>query len=232
MRINPIQQNKNCLSSNFKGTVSPEATQFIKKCARAEAKNYVLYLQKGVKADKQILLEVQKYWNDILNKLNEKAKQMHPDTILDIRSKINCLGDICFNSFIFRNENLGTNLVKNNFSGSVFMTSNSKIGKDFRDYVYNIKPETIDKEILERTIKNLECNLKNDNLSTYSTKYPAIIVYQNQLKNITEEESKNNVIRLNKAIDDAKAKRAEKVRIEAIEQENLELLDEIFGTDK
>ena len=74
--------------------------------------------------------------------------------------------------------------------------------------------------------------MKNDNLSTYSTKYPAIIKYQNQLKNVSKEEAKANIVRLNEAIDDAKAKRAERIRIETIEQENLELLDEIFGADK
>ena len=70
MRINPIQQNQNCLNTNFKGTVTPEATQIIQNIARDEAKNYVLCLGKGVKADKEVLLGVQKYWNAILKKLN------------------------------------------------------------------------------------------------------------------------------------------------------------------
>ena len=232
MRINPIQQNKNCLSSNFKGTVSPEATQIIQNLARHEAKNYVLCLGKGVNADKNILLGVQKYWNAILKKLNEKASQMHSDTIVNIESRTNVLGDICPFNFIFKNQNLGVNLVQNVFIGDTFVTSESLAGKKLRNDVNNIKPEIIDKEILEAAIKNLERELKNDNLSTYSTKYPAIIEYQSQLKNVSKEEAKNNVDRLNKAINDAKAKRAEKVRIEAIEQENLELLDEIFGADK
>ena len=232
MRINPIQQNKNCLSSNFKGTVSPEATQIIQNLARHEAKNYVLCLGKGVNADKNILLGVQKYWNAILKKLNEKASQMHSDTIVNIESRTDVLGDICPFNFIFKNQNLGVNLVQNVFIEDAFITSESLSGKKLRNDVNNIKPEIIDKEILEAAIRNLERELKNDNLSTYSTKYPAIIEYQSQLKNVSKEEAKNNVDRLNKAINDAKAKRAEKVRIEAIEQENLELLDEIFGADK
>ena len=90
----------------------------------------------------------------------------------------------------------------------------------------------MDKKILKCAIENLERDLKDDFLSTYSTLYPAIIKYQSQLKNVSKEEAKNNVTRLNKAIDDAKAKRAERIRIETIAQENLELLDEIFGADK
>ena len=232
MRINPIQQNQNCLNTNFKGTVTPEATQIIQNIARHEAKNYVLCLGKGVKADKNILSGVQKYWNAILKKLNEKASQMHSDTIVNIESRTNVLDDICPFNFIFKNQNLGVNLVQNVFIAEGFITSESLAGKKIRNDVKNIKPEIIDKEILEAAIKNLERELKNDNLSTYSTKYPAIIKYQNQLKNVSKEEAKANIVRLNEAIDNAKAERAERIRIETIEQENLELLDEIFGADK
>ena len=232
MRINPIQQNQNCLNTNFKGTVTPEVTQIIQNLARHEAKNYVLCLGKGVKADKNILLGVQKYWNAILKKLNEKASQMHSDTIVNIESRTTVLGDISPFNFIFKNQNLGVNLVQNVFIADAFITSESLAGKKLRNDVKNIKPEIIDKEILESAVRNLERELKNDNLSTYSTKYPAIIEYQSQLKNVSKEEAKANIVRLNEAIDNAKAERAERIRIETIEQENLELLDEIFGADK
>ena len=232
MRINSIQQNQKYSNGNFKGTITPEVTQFFQNCARDEAKNYVLCLGKGVKADKKVLLGVQKYWNAILNTLNKKASQMHSDTILDIKSDKDYFGYTRFNSIVFENKNLKTSLEKGFIDGYFWITSESTIGKEFRNYINNIKPEIIDKEILERAVKNLEHELNNDNLSTYSTKYPEIIEYQSQLKNVTKEEIKNNVTRLNKAIDDAKAKRAERIRIETIAQENLELLNEIFGADK
>ena len=92
-----------------------------------------------------------------------------------------------------------------------------------------IEPKKIDKAILERAINELEWELQNDNLSTYSTKYPAIIEYQGQSKNITKEETKSNVVRMNKAINKAKAKRAEKIKIENVKLDNQELLNKIFG---
>ena len=77
MRINPIQQNQSSANANFKGIITPEVTQFFQNCARDEAKNYVLCLEKGVKADKEVLLKIKKAWSAILNKLNKKVSQMH-----------------------------------------------------------------------------------------------------------------------------------------------------------
>ena len=94
--------------------------------------------------------------------------------------------------------------------------------KRFINISNEIEPKKIDKAILERAINELEWKLQNDNLSTYSTKYPAIIEYQGQSKNITEEETKSNVVRMDKAINKAEAKRAEKIK-------NQELLNKIFG---
>lgn len=232
MRINPIQQNQNYSNGNFKGTVSPEVTQFIKKCARDEAKNYVLCLGKGVKADKEVLLKTKKAWSTILNKLNKKVSQMHPDINMILKkNKGNFSGSIYYN-LKFTNENLNAAYLSETIDEETTKLPHPIFSKEIKEYVDSIKPDEMDKKILKCAIENLERDLKDDFLSTYSTLYPEIIKYQNQLKNVSKEEAKANVARLNKAIDDAKAKRAERIRIETIEQENLELLDEIFGADK
>ena len=232
MRINPIQQNQSSANANFKGIITPEVTRFFQNCARDEAKNYVLCLGKGVKADKEVLLKIKKAWSAILNKLNKKVTQMHPNTNMILsKYKGNFTGSIYYN-LKFTNENLNAAYSSKTIDEETTKLPHPILSEEIKKYVDSIKPDEMDEKILKCAIENLERDLENDNLSTYSTKYPEIIKYQNQLKNVSKEEAKNNVARLNKAIDDAKAKRAERIRIETIAQENLELLDEIFGADK
>ena len=232
MRVNPIQQNQNYSNGNFKGTITPEVTQFINKCAKSEGENYIKSLEKGLKADKEVLLKIKKAWSAILNKLNKKVSQMHPNTNMILsKNKGNFSGSIYYN-LKFTNENLNTAYLSETIDEKTTKLPNPILSKEIKEYVDSIKPDEMDKKILKCAIENLERDLKDDYLSSYSTLYPEIIKYQNQLKNVSKEEAKNNVTRLNKAIDNAKAKRAERIRIETIAQENLELLDEIFGADK
>lgn len=178
------------------------------------------------------MLKIKKAWSAILNKLNKKVSQMHPNTNMILsKNKGNFSGSIYYN-LKFTNENLNTAYLSETIDEKTTKLPNPILSKEIKEYVDSIKPDEMDKKILKCAIENLERDLKDDYLSSYSTLYPEIIKYQNQLKNVSKEEAKNNVTRLNKAIDNAKAKRAERIRIETIAQENLELLDEIFGADK
>ena len=232
MRINPIQQNQSSVNANFKGIITPEVTQFFQNCARDEAKNYVLCLGKGVKADKEVLLKTKKAWSTILNKLNKKVSQMYPGINMILKKNKGNFSSSIYYNLKFINENLNTAYLSKTIDEETTKLPHPIFSKEIKKYVDSINPDEMDKKILKCAIENLERDLKDDYLSSYSTLYPAIIKYQSQLKNVSKEEAKNNVARLNKAIDDAKAKRAERIRIETIAQENLELLDEIFGADK
>ena len=70
MQISPIQQDRNYRNNNFKGTVSPEVTSFINKCAKAEAEHYITSLKRGVSAEEKVLLNIKKTWNLVLTTIS------------------------------------------------------------------------------------------------------------------------------------------------------------------
>jgi hypothetical protein len=227
MQISPIQQDRNYRNNNFKGTVSPEVTSLINKCAKVEAKHYITSLERGVSAEEKVLLNIKKTWNLVLTTISEKVQSMHPSTNLRVKEYKDIWRGKVYDLF-FENKPLDIG-IHNHFIKASEIECGLADSKRFIKISNEIEPKKIDKAILERAINKLEGELQNDNLSTYSTKYPAIIEYQGQSKNITKEETKSNVVRMNKAINKAKAKRAEKIKIENVKLDNQELLNKIFG---
>lgn len=233
MRINPIQQTQqNYRNNNFKGTISPEVTQLIDRCAREEAERFVFHLKKGESVNQDALLKIKSSWDAVSQTLKKKLELIHPNTVMKVEKILRHSG-IKY-KLIFENKSVGATACQ----ASVYdATSGLEVGlptsEEFRRVVDYISPSKVNETILERAIRNIEiasCNkevLRRTNIST--DRYNEIIKYQNQIGTISKEESEENVARLDKALEEARAKRTEETKIAEAEQNNLKSLDEIFG---
>lgn len=232
MRINPIQQNQNYGKNNFKGNVSSGVTQLLGRCAKNEAKNYVANLEKGVSANRYSLLDIQRSWSAILNRLNEKVSKMHPDINMTVE-RSNNLDDELEESFdlCYENRTINTTLHSLPIRMPQKVMSGVISSKEFDKYVEELEPKQIEKDMLDTAIKNYLRDLKKGDVSNLENRALAICDYQSQLGHVTLEERMSNSLRMNIASRATINERAEKERIETIEQDNSKLLDEIFGTD-
>lgn len=226
MQISPIQQTQqNYRNNNFKGTISPEVTQLINRCAREEAERYVFNLNKGECANQDILLKIKSSWDAVSQELKKKLELIHPYTVMKVEEILRHSG-IKY-KLIFENKSVGATVCQ----ASVYdATSGLEVGlptsEEFRRVVDYISPSRVNEAILENAICNIEV-LRRANIST--DRYNEIIKYQNQIGTISKEESEENVARLDKALEEARAKRTEETKIAEAEQNNLKSLDEIFG---
>ena len=227
MQIRPIQQTKqNYRNNNFKGTISPEVTQLIDRCAREEAERYVFHLKKGECANQDILLKIKSSWDAVSQELKKKLELIHPYTVMNVKKQRE-YGGLEY-KLIFENKSVGATL----YQTSVYdATRGPELGlptsERFRSVVDCIFPSEVNEAILRKAVCNIEEDLQRGNISTY--RYNEIIKYQNQIGTISKEESEKNVARLDKALEEARAKRTEKTKIAEAEQNNLKSLDEIFG---
>ena len=223
MRINPIQQTQqNYRNNNFKGTISPEVTQLIDRCARKEAERYVFSLKKGECADQDALLKIKSSWDAVSQTLKKKLELIHPYTVMKVKKDLAYSG--LEYKLIFENKSVGATL----YQASVYDAELGLItSENFRRIVKFISPWFVNEAILRKAICNIEEDLQRGNIST--DRYNEIIKYQNQIGTISKEESEENVARLDKALEEARAKRTEETKIAEAEQNNLKSLDEIFG---
>ena len=228
MQISPIQQTQqNYRNNNFKGTISPEVTQLIDRCARKEAERYVFHLKKGECANQDILLKIKSSWDAVSQTLKKKLELIHPYTVMNVEKQPWSIGGQEY-KLIFENKSVGATL----YQTSVYdATSGPELGlptsERFRRVVDYIFPSKVNEAILRKAICNIEEDLQRGNIST--DRYNEIIKYQNQIGTISKEESEENVARLDKALEEARAKRTEETKIAEAEQNNLKSLDEIFG---
>ena len=227
MRINPIQQTQqNYRNNNFKGTISPEVTQLIDRCAREDAERYVFQLKKGESVNQDVLLKIKSSWDAVSQALKKKLELIHPYTVMNVKKQRE-YGGLEY-KLIFENKSVGATL----YQTSVYdATRGPELGlptsERFRSVVDYIFPSEVNEAILRNAIFNIEEDLQRGNISTY--RYNEIIKYQNQIGTISKEESEKNVAKLKKALEEAQAKRTEETKIAEAEQNNLKSLDEIFG---
>ena len=223
MQISPIQQNQqNYRNNNFKGTISPEVTQLIDRCARKEAERFVFSLKKGESVNRDALLKIKSSWDAVSQTLKKKLELIHPDTVMKVKKDLAYSG--LEYKLIFENKSVGATLYQNSVYDAEL---GSQTSERFRRVVDHIFPSQVNKAILRKAICNIEEDLQRGNIST--DRYNEIIKYQNQIGTISKEESEENVARLDKALEEARAKRTEETKIAEAEQNNLKSLDEIFG---
>lgn len=223
MQISPIQQKQqNYRNNNFKGTISPEVTQLINRCAREEAERYVFNLNKGECANQDILLKIKSSWDAVSQTLKKKLELIHPCIVMKVKKDMAYSG--LEYKLIFENKSVGATLYQDSvYDGDL----GSRTSEGFRKLVDHIFPSQVNKAILRKAIYNIQEDLQRGNIST--DRYNEIIKYQNQIGTISKEESEENVARLDKALEEARAKRTEETKIAEAEQNNLKSLDEIFG---
>ena len=215
MRIIPIQQNQNFI--NHKGGISGQSIKVIDSYANKEFINYTKKLGGNSALKSEKLLEIKNTWQILLNKLIEKTRAMHKDNdliITAIRPEETQFLDDPSAYFSFYNHKLGTNSERFYFDcGTIF--DGDGTSKAFEEAVNCIDSKEIDKQILEKSIKNFNGKingklnnlvfppkkaLKDGEIEELKEKAIKISKYQEELSFLTDEERENNLQVINSGL--------------------------------
>ena len=215
MRINPIQQNQNYV--NHKGGVSEHSIKIIDSYANKEFINYTKKLEKTPALKSEKLLEIKNTWQALLNKLIKKASAMHKDNdliITAIKSEETQFLDNPSAYISFYNHKLGTNSERFYFDyGTIY--DGDGTSKAFKEAVNYVDSKEIDKQILEKAIKNFNGKvngkinnlvyfpheiLKEGEIKELEEMATKITKYQKELDFLTNEERENNLKTINNGL--------------------------------
>lgn len=223
MKISAINNNyQHNNKTNFKGTISPEVTELIKRSARAEAERYVNTLNKGVKADKEVLLGIKKAWDEVSKALKKKLKLIHPDVIINVKEQ-------SWGSYevYFANKNLKA-VFRHSSYYRFFLGGKYDLPEIeyFEMLVKLIFPTEVNEAILRSAIGSFVEDQRTGDIS--KDRYKAIIKYKKNLGTISEE-AKNYIAKLDKLFNEFEVKKEQEEKITEAEQYNRNILYKIFG---